>query len=68
MRRSDLYKFQSSPDRQAGRYQRLAAIAAGSKKVSILARPSGRALPHGQGGYVAGSKFQSSPDRQAGRY
>ena len=60
--------FQSSPDPLAGRYQRLIEWLT-DWQVSILARPSGRALHAVTRRQVAGRRlFQSSPDPLAGRY
>ena len=60
--------FQSSPDRGAGRYELNISSELVGVRVSILARPWGRALQELIGTGVAIHMFQSSPDRGAGRY
>ena len=61
--------FQSSPGPKAGRYHLRDARGRQRERVSILARPEGRALPVGVLLSAATVKlFQSSPGPKAGRY
>ena len=60
--------FQSSPGPRAGRCERDKRVAAAGPRVSILARPAGRALPKTRLPWaVASWPFQSSPGPRAGR-
>ena len=60
--------FQSSPGLLAGRYSRYHQRESLVARVSILARPFGRALPHRPRLTSKPRRFQSSPGLLAGRY
>ncbi len=60
-------RFNPRPSRRTGATKR-SRITYRGKRVSILARPEGRALPDAYGKFVPTIKFQSSPVPKDGRY